>query len=248
MDFIWIYIDTPSYWYKTGIFNELEYSIKSIQKNFKGKARCFVVGDDPKLYDLGINYIPHKRIESSKYGYHRHFDMLSKLQTALFVTKSDEFILMYDDIYLLKPVSVRDLTKVYAKSRITNINDYLNIRKGDSSYVRCWSSTYNRIQEFREDLCDWETHLPRYYDVDKFEMIIDKYNLERVAYLIFSLYAAEFGGTPFIVTDAVQRDVVQDRPLHNDYEKDFNATFMNLSNEGITPYVRNKMKELFDSN
>ena len=29
------------------MFYELEYSIKSVKKNYKGDARCFVVGDDP---------------------------------------------------------------------------------------------------------------------------------------------------------------------------------------------------------
>jgi len=245
MDFIWIYIDTPSYWYKTGIFNELEYSVKSVQKNYKGKTRCFVVGDDPGLGHLGVEHIPIKRLESSKYGYHRHFDMITKVKAALKVTKSSEFVLMYDDIYLLKPVSKRDLKKIYAKTRITSINDYLNVRKGDSSYLRCWTSTYNRIQEFRDDLWDWETHMPRYYDVNALYMIIDKYSLDRVAYLLFSLYAAEFSKIPHIITDDIQSNILEDRPFHNDYDKAFDSMFMNVADDGISVGFRNKMREMF---
>jgi hypothetical protein len=242
MTFIYIYIKSPSYWHKTGIFNELDYSIRSVRKNYIGKSRIIVVGDDPKL---DVEHVPCERVESSKYGYYRHFDMIKKVKTALNYAKCKEFILMYDDIYLLKPISKRELQKTYAKQRITDLNKYLETRKGDPGYIRCWTSTYNRIQEFRDDLWEWETHLPRYFKTNHYLNIVNKYNLEKVAYLISSLYAAEFGGVPELITDKIQSNVLQDTPLHNDYDKDFSAKFMNVSDDGISQELRNRMKDLF---
>jgi len=244
MDFIWIYIKGPSYFGKSGVFNELEYSIKSVRKNFKGDARCIVVGDDP---GLDVIHVPCTAVESSKLGYYRHFDMLKKIQTALKTIKSKDFVMMYDDIFILNPISKQQLKKIYAKERIIDINEYMDRRKGDPSYKRCWASTYNRIAEFREDLWDFETHLPRYFKVNNLISIIERYRLEKVAYLVSSLYAAEYCEKPILITDKIQRNIIQDTPLHNEYDKDFNAMFLNVSDEGITQEFRSRMEELFGS-
>jgi hypothetical protein len=243
MDFVWIYVKSQSYWHKSGIWNELEYSIKSVKKNYKGHCRCIVVGDDP---ELDVIHLPVERLESSKYGYYRHFDMIKKVKTYLNWTETTEFVLMYDDIYLLQPTIKLELKKIYAKKQITSINEYLEERKGDSGYVRCWESTYNRIQEYRDDLWDWETHLPRYYNIKRLNSIIDSFNLEKVAYLAFSLYASKYGGTPDVLTDDIQSDVVVYQPTKTNYEKDFSAKFMNVSDDGITSEVRKRMSKLFD--
>jgi len=242
MDFIWIYRASPSYWHKSGIFNELEYSIKSVRKNYKGESNCIVVGDDPKL---DVQHIPCEHIETSKYGYYRHFDMIKKVKTALSEVKNDEFVLMYDDIYLLKEVSKQDLQITYAKKQIYDLNEYVKTRKGDNGYIRCWLSTYNRILEIRDDLYDYETHLPRYFKTDQFNEVLERYKLDRVAYLVSSLYAALYSEVPEIITDKIQSHVVQDTPLHNDYDKAFSATFMNISDDGITQEFRDRMKKRF---
>jgi hypothetical protein len=240
MDFVWIYIKSPSYFYKSGgVFNELEWSIKSVQKFYKG-ARCIVVGDDP---ELDVIHLPCERIETCSRGYFRHFDMIKKVQTYLNWTKKSEFVLMYDDIYFLKPVIKLELKKAYAKERILSLNDYFGKRNGDASYVRCWESTYKRILEFREDLWDWETHLPRYYNIKRLKSIISDFSLHRIAYLAFSLYAARYYGEPDLVTEEIQSDMAVYKPLHTDYDKDFKARFMNVSDNGITGEFIRRLQE-----
>ena len=108
IDFAWIYIESPSYFRKTGIFNELDYSIRSVRKNFKGVGDCYVVGDNPHL---DVKHIEVQRIETSKWGYFRHFDQIKKLKAILDSDISDDFVLMYDDIYLINKVKRSDLAK-----------------------------------------------------------------------------------------------------------------------------------------
>lgn len=241
LDFVWIYVHGPSDYAKTGRFYELDYSIRSVKKHFKGEARCIVVGDDP---ELDVIHVPVERVETSKWGYYRHFDQIRKLIAALEVV-GDDFVLMYDDIYLLKPLSKANLQQTYAKTEIFDLNEYFGQRNGDPSYKRCWMNTYNRIREFRDDLWDWETHLPRYMESDKLEYVINKYNLERVDYLSYSLYAAEFTEQPKLITDKIQSEVLEYAPLHVDWEKTFGAKFLNSADDGISGEFISEMKKRF---
>ena len=242
MDFVWVYIHEPSDYAKTGRFYELDYSIRSVRQNYLGNCRLFVVGDDPQLE--GVIYLPCERITSSPRGYVRHFDQVKKLKEVL-KHVSDEFVLMYDDIYILQPTIKRELKKFYAKGMIDDIEEYIGQIKGSNPYKKTWLNTYTRIQEFRDDLWEWETHLPRYFESAKLDYIIDKYNLERVAYLLYSLYAAEFCETPELVTDEVQQEVIEYAPHHTDWEKTFSARHLNLYDDGLSQEFINEMKKRF---
>lgn len=241
MIFVWIYVHGPSDYAKTGRFYELDYSIRSVKKYYRGKSRCIVVGDDP---ELDVEYIPVERIESSKWGYYRHFDQIKKLKAYLSEVNED-FVLMYDDIYLLNYVSKRDLQQVYAKCAINDVSEYIAERKGDPSYKRCWMNTYNRIREFRDDLWDWETHLPRFYEAEKLNYIIDRYNLTKVDYLAYSLYAAEFSGEPKVIDETVQSKVIEYTPHHTNWERDFSAKFMDTADNGLSGEFIKLMMERF---
>lgn len=230
MNFVWIYVHGPSDYAKTGRFYELDYSIRSVKKYYQGNARCIVVGDDP---ELDVEHIPSQRIETSKYGYYRHFDQIKKIKAYLEAINED-FVLMYDDIYLLNDVSEADLCQVYAKCAINDVSEYVSQRNGDAGYKRCWLNTYNRIREFRDDLWEWETHLPRYYNVDKLKYIIRTYNLERVDYLAYSLYAAEFSDVPKIVDETIQSQVLEYLPYHTNWDKNFSAKFMDTADNGLS--------------
>jgi hypothetical protein len=240
MKFLWIYVHGPSDYAKTGRFYELEYSIRSVKQNYKGKAEIYVVGDDP---ELDVNHIPVDRVENSKYGFYRHFDQIRKLKAAMEVIK-DEFVLMYDDIYIIKPTSAEKLRQIYALSEIEDLSEYSATRKGSPLYRDCWRATYNRILEYRDDLYDWETHLPRHYDVEMLKYIIKTYSLDRGAYLSYSMYAAQFG-KPHIVDETVQQSVLEYRPTQVNWDKTFSARYLNTDDNGISGEFVKLMKNKF---
>jgi hypothetical protein len=243
MDFLWPYVEHLSYHYKTGLFNELEWSIKSVKKNYQGPVRCFVVGDDPELE--GVTHIPAKLIETVSYGYARHFDIIRKLQLSL-PHLEDEFVLMYDDIYILNPVGIDDLKEVYARDPIDDIESYMRGRPGDMSYKSGLKSTLHYIKDHlgRDDLYDWETHLPRYFVKSGIEFLIRESKLDMQNVFITSLYPAYYSGTPNLGWKDVQYDIWTWTPAMTDeLDENFKKLFLNLTDDALVPSVIKKIKK-----
>ena len=239
MDFVWIYVKSLSAWYKTGLFNELEWSIKSVRKNY-GECRCFVVGDDPGLKD--VIHIPSQRIEISKKGYARHFDVIKKLQAVL-PQLGPEFVLMYDDIFILHPITKEQLKTVYARCPIENIDTYMQTRPGDMSYKNALKNTLIYIRDMfgREDLYDWETHLPRYFVTDGVRKLIYQCRLDQQAYFLTSLYPAYYSDKPNLDWEDVQFDIWT-WPPNMDLDEGFKRQFLNLADDALVNTMIEKIQ------
>lgn len=240
MDFVWIYVKSLSAWYKTGLFNELEWSIKSVRKNY-GDCRCFVVGDDPGLE--GVIHVPSQRIEISKKGYARHFDVIQKLRAVL-PQLGPEFVLMYDDIYILHPITKEQLKTVYARCSIEDVNKYMQTRPGDMTYKNALKNTLIYIRDMfgRKDLYDWETHLPRYFVTDGVRKLIYQCRLDQQAYFLTSIYPAYYSGTPDLNWEEVQFDIWT-WPPKIDLEEGFKRQFLNLADDALVNTMIDKIKE-----
>jgi hypothetical protein len=241
MDFVWIYIKSLSAWDKTGLFNELEWSIKSVRKNYGKDVRCFVVGDDPGLPD--IIHVPAQRIEISKRGYSRHFDVIRKLQAVLPLL-GPEFVLMYDDIFILHPITKDQLKTVYARCQVEDIDKYVRTRVGDMSYKGAFRNTliYIRDSFGREDIYDWETHLPRYFVTEGIRKLIYSLRLDQQAYFITSLYPAYYSNKPDLNWQGIQSDMWTWGP-GLDLDKEFSKQFLNIGDDALVNPVIDKIKE-----
>lgn len=245
MDFVWVYISRESSYHKCGLFNELEHSIKSVQKFYQGEARCFVVGDDPKL---DVIHIPVERFTES-HKQPRHMDHMKKLDMLWESDINEEFILMYDDIFILQPTTKEELQITYGKAEVDDPEEYVKTRKGTVPYKRLWLSTYDYIKPFREisglKTYDWETHLPRFWEKTKLKGIIDKYNLRRVPRIVGSLYAAEHSKETVVLPDDLQADLWTHKP-GMDFNVPFAKKYMNIYDNVIIPEFVDKMKEVLD--
>ena len=149
LDFVWIYAKPFSYFAKHKTWNELEYSIKSVRKNYP-KAVCWVVGDDP---ELDVNFIKTDRVITHPSNHPIDIDVIRKFRTIIESDINEEFVLMYDDIFILKPITRKDLEITYARCMVDNVDTYK--RSWSTSYRRLWQKTYKIIQDLRDDVYDW---------------------------------------------------------------------------------------------
>ena len=247
MDFVWQYVYEPSFFRKAGIFNEIEYSIKSVRKNFPD-CRCFVVGDDPGFDTIHIPSPP--QVKGPQSTQPQHVDKLQKMSImANHPDINEEFVLMYDDIYLMKPTTVDDLKINWARAEVGSIAEYLKsgIRTGDRSYRNVWRDTYEYIKMVRyengEKTYDWETHTPRYLEKTKLKGVIKKIDpLNPV--IVTALYDGYYAHNTKIIDETVQTDIWSHTP-GMDFEKLLDVQYLNIYDNVIVPEFIEQMKKMF---
>jgi hypothetical protein len=248
MDFVWIYAKRFSSFYKSGQFNELDYSIRSVRKNYQGDTRCFVVGDDPGLDVIHLK-APPVVMKDEVYHQPQHFDLMNKFEVILNSDIKEEFVLMYDDIFMLKPTPYEEITKTYGRCELDNVEEYIRTgRDGGTPYKKVWLMTYNYIQPYRNikglKTYDWETHLPRFMEKKHLKWLIDRLNLKHLPMIPTSLYSAHFGGETFLIEPGFQSDIWTHRP-GMDFDPEFACHYMNIGDHVIVPEFIERMRDVF---
>jgi hypothetical protein len=247
MDFVWIYAKKFSSWYITGLFHELDYSIRSVKKNYTGEVRCFVVGDDPGLD--GITHIPAPLVTHSDIEKGKHLDNMSKMSAILSNSDiNEEFVIMYDDIFILQPTSEEEIKKTYAICEVEIPEDYVKTRTGGTPYKKFWLDTYNYIITYRYSkglkTYDWETHLPRFLVKSNLKWLINSLNLRNIPRIYTSMYAAHFSEETFIIPEGFQSDIWTHKP-GMDFDKEFACRHMNIGDNVIVPEFIERMQHEF---
>lgn len=250
MDFVWIYAKKFSYFAKSGgLFNELDYSIRSIRKNFQGEVRCFVVGDDPELD--GVSHVKGPPLVTNDPINREpvNLDLLNKLDAIAVDTRiNEEYILMYDDIFILKPITEEELKISYGRAEVTNPMAYIKTRRGGRPYKRLWVNTYEYIVPYRRQrnlkTYDWETHLPRYIEKTKMDWLIRTFNLKDIHKIPTSLYSAYYTEESEIIQPGFQSDIWTHFP-GMDFDEIFKATHLNIFDDVMVPEFLERMYERF---
>jgi hypothetical protein len=175
IDVYYPYLHNESKW------NELKYSLRSIDKHLKEDYRVVIVGDCPD-WVKNVTHIPHTRnhhIEETS-----TFDAVSKLILYLNHESSSEyFIRMYDDIYLLQDVTISDIDVIRA---MYDINGF----PADGKSV--WFEQLKRTMLIlkKNGLTTWntETHMPEYFKKNNMLSIIDVFKPLENRLLTSTLY------------------------------------------------------------
>lgn len=191
--FIYVYIQ-KSIWY------ELRYSIQSVQKFFKGGAKVFVVGDDPKI--KGITYIPVKRImpRDVEGTHYRSNDAHYKLNVIANTKEiNEEFVYMYDDTFILKPITM-DAFKRYSYGLVSF--EYLTEQRYGLNYKDLMKKTVDLL---KPPAYNYDTHLPHVFHKSKVKKLIKKYNLLETQCLFNTLYHNEYYNKPDVILDDSQQ-------------------------------------------
>ena len=249
MDFVWFYAKKFSAYNLGHGFYELDYSIRSVRKKYQGDVRCFVVGDDPGLNVIHLE-APPLVMEDKVTGQPRQKDQMNKYQVLLDSEINEEFVLIWDDVFILKPTSEKEIRKTYGRCEVTDPYEYIKTRLGGRPYKRLWVATYEHIVPYRKSkglkTYDWETHLPRFMEKSKLGKLIDDHFLRDIPKLATGMYQAYYGGETFIMPEDFQSNLWTHKP-DMDFDKEFAKHHMNIYDNVIVPGLVDRMIERFGS-
>jgi hypothetical protein len=246
MDFVWLYAKKFSAWDLGHQFNELDYSIRSVRKNYQGEVRCFVVGDDP---ELDVIHIPNTLVERDDLtGQPRVRDHLNKYLAIIDSEVNEEFVLIWDDVFILQPTTEEEIKTVYGRCEVTNPSEYIRTRVGGTPYKRIWVDTYDHILIHRRQkglkTYDWETHLPRFMAQKRLKWLINTLFLRDIPKLVTGLYQAYFSDETKLMYEGLQSDIYTHDPKM-DFDKEFACKYMNIGDSVIVPSFVKQMEERF---
>lgn len=167
--------------------NELQLSVFGWRKYFRGDYKLIIVSDiDRCVSGEDIIWIKEPRVEPISGQYHPHLDVMNRFMKAIkAVPEMNGFVWAADDNFLIKPINGKWLKEL----RYQN-NEY--IINGEPSSLHHFAKEKLKTREIldREKLPhrNWTTHIPCYFEVDKFIALTDKYDLAHNSYILEDLY------------------------------------------------------------
>lgn len=244
--FVYVYIGGPGEGHGGPIWRELYYSVKSIHRYFKGSPyKIFVVGDHPRM--LGVTHIPCERIKGRRNA--KAFDATKKLIKIVNTPQIDDnFIYMYDDIIFLKNLSIKDFIPVMAIDHVKNTQEYFNKgRVPSEEWIKPFKLTIEALKHEKLPTYNYETHLPRYLNKERVAQVIDKFDLEKNAYMFSTLYYNSFYSKPDIqIRGSLIKADITIPYEENDLVKQVKGRkFLNYNDMGLNKALQQYIKSLF---
>lgn len=214
---------------------KIRYVLRSFEQNFKEDFNISIIGYMPE-WCCNITHIPF----ADDITKHSEFNLGRKLKIAL--DAYPEFIWTYDDIYLLRPVTLKDITA-------PKVNEYLGLYSKDqrgtgSFYDQLWA-TYDRCLELGLPGFSFQMHLPYYFESEKLAKAFELFRIEtgdhfaQTAY--FNLF---FPGEDKLIWD--QEKVVFYHKEDFSNNPTFGAAkFLNHNDKGLSIRLKKKIKKTF---
>lgn len=243
---------------RLGKWEELKYSLRSLERFLKGiDYEVWIIGDKPE-WIKGVNFIPH--IRNNNVPAACTFDAVSKLLKYIENKDTPErFIRMYDDIYLLSDIGIKDLEVTRYLYDFKELHRHKFMSGG-----RVWREqvlrSVNISKRYGFEGLMTETHCPEVFEKGKLSRVFDKFDVKNSRLLTSTLY---FNMFPF---ERRIKDRKSERALFYGKDDDFgfklpdiggggfieglinNGTkFMNHNDEGLTPGLIEFLKDKFNS-
>jgi hypothetical protein len=225
------------YFQRAAKWHELKYSLRSIEKHFKFDFQVWIVGDLPD-WIKNVRHIPHDRCHGMPEN--TTYDAITKL--LLFLNNPEAkccFIRMYDDMYLLKDVSLDDISvPKYMPGPIPNLK---------TTWISQLNRTIDAVKKRGYPGINTETHLPERFDTDMMKEVISSYSAIKNRLLTSTLYHNTFFKADELVPInkemAVQfydnRDgVIKVSNVGDIAGKCENRTYLNHNNGGLNVFIQ----------
>lgn len=173
---------------------ELRYALRSIEQNLKCDKVIWLYGDAPG-WITHVCHVPVKREERPKYS--KFFDQLRKIEMACNNPAIGyRFMYTYDDVYLLKPLSVDRLRAPRAIEDMSKVEVWFQQTDAGRNWVDCMIQTLVTLQKEHLPIYNYETHLPRIYNKDKALAILSKYRSHEFAFQFATMYFNNYETDP----------------------------------------------------
>jgi hypothetical protein len=175
IDVVYQYINGPAAW------NELRYSLRSLEKHLKEPFKVWVVGEKPGWL-TNVNHISHQRVPGVHFT--NSFDANSKMELAINHPKiGDNILWMYDDMYLLRDCVLRDFDVYLAVNHYDDLN-----HSSSNTHKEIVIDTLKILLEHNRSAYNCETHTPRLYNKTILQDVFKKYNPKDVRLAASTLY------------------------------------------------------------
>ena len=180
MDFVYVC--------RNGDNEELRYSIRSLVKN-TDSPNIWVVGGKPKWY-VG-NHIP---VHQGATKYQNVINNLKAITSSSEI--SDEFTLMNDDFYIIKPI---DKIETYNGGPFQNKINIFSKNVPSSHYTKILKNTRDRLFDMGiKSPLDYAIHVPMVFEKDKFATVIEPgYSFRTLYGNIFNVGGIEIDDVKF---------------------------------------------------
>jgi hypothetical protein len=171
--------------------DELKRSIRSLCKHVKFDFEVVIVGDKPAWYQG--KFIPTDKVRGVRFA--RAFDIANKLKTIAYSDEiSEDFVYLYDDVYLVNDCTIDDFKKVIALEPLPEKGE---VRVGSNVWRLLMRETHKSLG--LDKAYNYETHIPRMLNKKKLDLILKAYELKTRPMLFSTLYYNEYFERPDVV-------------------------------------------------
>jgi len=234
------------YWEAGSSWNELRYSLRSLEKHLKSPFEIVFVGDKPDWVQ-NVTHIPYTRdnTKTSLWNTLRMMELFLEYQLRSGF-QCDQFIRMYDDVYFLRDMTVEELkvTRV-----IRTPEEVMSIASGGEIWRKQIFATVDELHQ-REYLGYLtESHCPEVFSVRKMNLVYSVFELAEKELLTSTLYYNIFPYAHRITDKKTQRALFYNE--ENDYsfssdnvaQKCQDKYFLNHNDQGLN----RELKEFIES-
>lgn len=173
LQFVWCYVDGPA------ALDELRFSIRSVLKNYQGKADILVVGGCPSWY-VGP-HLYRKRDTRGK-GFRRGLsDVQSKMDFISTCPQvNNTFVWMMDDVFMVRPTTYQQIAVPRAGGfvRASNSNGWQSVK----------TNTARQLAKAGYSTHDYATHLPHFVEKQKLQDVFRTVDRRKSFYLWEVMY------------------------------------------------------------
>jgi hypothetical protein len=209
------------YSYKKTDTQELWLSILTLQNIREWDGKIYIVGDDPGLLPADYTHLPIAH-NWGKESNNKWNDEICAYQTAAEVV--GDFIMMADDIFILKPWSL-------TRHNRGLINDHIIKRNIRDGFMVQLENTAKWLKRHGKNSLSYEIHIPFLVEAAKFLEIVSIIPHNRDGVFIRSAYGNWFAEPSTLSDDTKNKPITDETVIHSSSNRLFDY-------EGISKYVR----------
>lgn len=205
---------------QVGNGEELKLALRSIAKNCNFDYDLALVGDCPDWVNKESLIHLQTEIPVAK-EFPKAWNVIEKFKHILGKMETEESMLLtYDDIVFLKPVTEKEIGNIIAVAKLPEDGSKINSIASDT-WEKIMQNTIAALKRNKLPMLNFETHLPRLFNVKKIKELIALFGFEKRPYAIPTLYFnwVKSNKKKYILSDIPDQKIKAGIHFPGDFEK-----------------------------